>query len=311
MKAIFGISKIKPSRNKNVLAIGIFDGVHVGHRALLRQAVMRARALGIGAAVLTFHPHPVHVLHPKHYQPLISSLDYRLQLLEQLGIDQTIVVRFTKKFAALSAEQFIKKYLVKKICPVEIFVGDDFRFGENRGGTIDYFVCAGQQFGFKVNGIQTVKTSAEKVGSTAIRQLIAGGHLSKAEKLLARKVSILGRVVKGDGRGKRLGFPTANIELDGEVLLPPSGVYAAYVTYKKKKYSSMVNIGHCPTFASTKKTLCCEAHIFGFTGNLYNQNILIEFVKKIRNEKLFASSEMLIQQLSQDKKAALKILLSR
>lgn len=309
MKATYAVST-KTKRPYNiVLAIGIFDGVHRGHQELIKRAVRRARRIGGQAHVLTFHPHPVHVLHPQKYQPLITSLEHRLILLEGLGITKTIVVPFTKKFSRITPEKFVKDYLVKEIHPKEIFVGDDFRFGQDRAGTLDFFKEAGKRYGFKVHGITTVKMNSGKIGSTAIRALIAEGALQKAKKLLGRNVSIFGKVIRGDARGRKLGFPTANVDLQSQVI-PPGGVYAARVGYKGKHYGAMANLGFCPTFTSGQKAhqANCEVHIFKFKGTLYGKKLIVEFIQRFRDEQCFSSSDELKKQLQNDQKEALRIL---
>ena len=192
---------------------------------------------------MTFSPHPVHVLHPDIYLPLVVSLHHRLKLIENLKVSKCIVVKFTKEFSQFTPQEFVQKYLVKKIKPREIYVGDEFRFGQNREGSLDYFKKAGKEFGFKVNGVTpVVKDNKKKIGSSLIRKLVSEGKLDHASRLLDRPVSILEIVKKGDGRGKKLGFPTANLYPETQII-PPVGVYAVKVIFDKKEYGGMANIG--------------------------------------------------------------------
>ena len=312
MKVIYGIGKVK-KLEASVAAIGVFDGVHVGHQALIRKAASRAKAAKSPLVVVTFDPHPVHVLRPDLRLPLITSLSHRLALMEQLGVDIGIVIRFNRRFSHLSAEQFVKRYLVDKVNAREIFVGDDFRFGENRSGTIADFEAFGQKYGFRVHVLSAVGGRRSEggrrknIGSSVIRQRLAAGRLKDVRKLLGRPVAITGRVVKGDGRGKQLGFPTANIIPEHE-LIPPVGVYAVRVHLKGKVFSGMANIGRRPSFPSKHQSIHIEVHIFDFRQNIYGQSVALEIVKIIRCEKRFSSPQALVDQLTKDRLKALQIL---
>jgi riboflavin kinase/FMN adenylyltransferase len=305
MKVTYGIGRVRKSIKNAVLVIGVFDGMHFGHKALIRAAMEKANEIDGKVIVMTFDPHPVHVLHPKKYLPLIVSLQYRLNLLCDIGVEECVVVNFNKRFASLDPENFIRRYLVNHIKPKEIFIGDDFRFGHDKAGTLKIFSSLGSKYGFNLNVLRTVEikeaevslASDAKISSTMIRHLIMDGKLNDAATLLGRKVSILGKVVRGDGRGKRLGFATANIDIHHEVI-PPLGIYAIDVIIKDKKYKGMANLGICPSFQRQKINL--EVHIFGFNKDLYGQDILVEFVKKIRDEKKFDKIEDLIFQMKKD-----------
>lgn len=306
MKVIYGLRNYKKSRRKSVVIIGVFDGVHRGHQRLISKAVHKAKSLGIPSVVLTFDPHPVQVLYPERNLNLLVPLKYRLKLIESLGVDCVVVHRFTQKFSHLSPRSFIEKYLLKYLNPEIVFVGDDFRFGENRSGSINDFIGAGGHYGFKVNHIRPVEGDHEKISSSHIRSLIQEGALHKAEFFLGRKVSIMGEVVKGESRGKKLGFPTANL-LPHNELIPPHGVYAVKVYYKNKSYKGVANIGRRPSFHNNGKVFV-EAHIFDFSKTIYDQNIILEFIQKIRDEHKFSSPQALIHQIKQDEKKAKNIL---
>jgi len=307
MKVIYDTGKIKKVLRKAVLIIGVFDGIHRGHQQLIRTAVRKARRWNAKTILLTFYPHPVQVLHPEIYLPYISSLKYRLKLIEELGVDVCIVQSFTKSFSRMTPASFIKDYLFTFIQPQVIFVGDDFRFGKDRSGSLEDFQALGGTFGFQVHAVKALKGGRRKIGSTIIRREIAQGNLKKAAAALGRPVSIFGQVVTGDRRGKTLGYPTANIFPDGEVL-PPLGVYAVHVVIEGKKYGGMANLGRRPSFGGSMNPVNIEVHLFDFHRNIYGRNILIQFLKKIRNEKAFSSKEQLIAQLKRDELNVKKIL---
>jgi len=299
MKVIYGIGKVKKTFKNTVLAIGVFDGVHIGHQKLIKAAVKKAKSMGGPAIVMTFSPHPVQVLKQDKDLPFVISLPHRLKLIEHMGVMTCIVVHFTKQFSQLAAQQFVKRYLVNPIQPAEIFVGNDFRFGHNRGGSLEYFKEVGREYGFHVNSIPAVKAGQTKIGSSRIRRLIMEGKLIAAKRFLGRNVSVMGKVVKGDGRGKTLGFPTANIYSQNAVT-PPVGVYTVHVIIGNIRYDGMANVGHRPSFKKEKSRINIEVHIFDFKKTIYEKEITIEFVKKIRNERLFPSKEKLIAQLKRD-----------
>jgi len=304
MKVIYEIGKIKTVIRNAVLVIGVFDGIHIGHQELIRKAIKRAQKIKGKAMVMTFHPHPIHVLHPEKYAPLISSLSHRLYLFKELGVSACIVVKFTKQFAKLTPRHFIKKYLTQCMKLKEVFVGDDFRFGQNRLGTLDLFKEEGAKYGFKVNNVHPILEKGSKhhkVSSSHIRKLITTGRLKIVEKYLGRPFSILGTVVKGDQRGATIGYPTANIVPKNEVL-PPLGVYAVRIYWKKKVYQGMANLGERPSFKRKNPFINVEVYIFDFKRSIYGEDITIEFVKKVRKEKKFASIDALKRQLSKDEK---------
>lgn len=299
MKVIYGIGKVKKTFRNTVLAIGVFDGLHIGHQKLIREAVKKARSLGAPAIVMTFFPHPVQVLKPEKYLPFVVSLSHRLKLIERLDVAACVVVHFTKRFSQLAAEEFIKRYLVDRIHPAEIFVGNDFCFGKDRRGTLEYFKEAGRKYGFKVNTVLPVKGGKKKIGSSRIRRLITDGKLCAAKKFLGRNVSIMEKVVHGDRRGRGLSFPTANLHPQNAVV-PPVGAYATYVVIDNKRFKGMTNVGLRPTFKKGHSSVNVEVHIFDFQRTLYGKEIVVEFIKKIRNERVFALKEKLIAQLKRD-----------
>jgi riboflavin kinase/FMN adenylyltransferase len=302
MKVIYAIGKVKPALSKTVAAIGIFDGVHKGHQSLIRRMVACARREKMKSVVITFHPHPVEVLHKKKVFYLVS-LPQRLKLMEALGVDIVLVIKFTRSFAHLKPEGFVRKYLVQRLGIREVFVGDDFRFGENRAGDVDLFTQMGAKYGFKVNHMHPVEKTSSKISSSWLRELIGSGRLREAVSMLGRNVSILGKVVHGDGRGKSLGYPTANIKFDCGVL-PPHGVYVVGVDLDGKRFRGIVNIGLRPSFKHKDPSVKLEVYILDFNKNIYGRDITVEFLKKIRNEKIFSSAEHLTRQIRRDEQVA-------
>lgn len=302
METIYGINQWTKQYKNPVVAIGVFDGLHLGHQDLMKTTVQKAREIQGTPMVMTFNPHPVHVLHPHVHLPLIASFPHRLKLFEKLGIEVCLAVHFTRRFSHLSPQQFIKHYIVQAIKAKVVVVGDDFRFGEHRRGTLEIFQEAGEKFGFKVIGLHAVKRNRKVISSTSIRTWIAQGKFAEASRLLGRPVTLFGKVVHGDRRGKKLGFPTANIRLTSEVI-PPLGVYAVQVVVGRKKYPALANVGRRPSFHKNGP-VTVEVYIFDFTKNLYGQDITVEFLKKLRNEKRFASPDLLVRQIRRDEQKA-------
>ena len=302
MQILYGIRQIKTTITKCILGIGVFDGVHRGHQRLMQRVVQRAQKLNVKSVIMTFHPHPVHVLHPEIDLPLIVSLDYRLKLIAEQGVDICIVVPFTKKFSLQDPEEFIQEYLLKRIAAQEVIVGEDFRFGRNRSGTFADFEETGRKYGLRVAAISVGDLGKKTVSSSVIRELISVGDLKKAARLLKRPVSMMGVVIHGDSRGKILGFPTANIQLSDEVL-PPLGVYFVCVRFDGKVFPGVANLGRRPSFKSGKEVVL-EVHLLDFRGRLYGKKVILQYLKKVREEKYFPSIEVLKKQIQKDVKLA-------
>lgn len=304
MKTISGLAnlKFKSGLKKPVVVIGVFDGLHRGHRHLLSKAVATAKRVNRKSICLTFHPHPRGV-------PYLISLKHRLKLIESAGIDYTFVAHFTKEFARISAEDFVIRIIGAMLSASYVFVGKDFRFGHNMKGDVALLKEYGKRIGFKVVPVKELKVSGLLASSNAIRSLIKSGDLIKAERLLGRKVSVLGTVVPGLKRGRILGYPTANINPHHEVL-PRCGVYAVKIILNDKVYSGICNIGRRPTFSGSPGEQTIEAHIFNFKKDIYGEGLEIQFIRKIRSERKFSSSAHLIEQIRKDQKKALEILAS-
>lgn len=304
MRIFYGLEKFPKLKNA-VVALGVFDGVHIGHRYILRSAVNKARAIKTKSVVVTFFPHP-------QKDQSLYSLAHRLKLILSLGVDLCLVIKFTPKFSRISAESFVKDILVDKIGAKYIFVGKNFRFGRAAQGDWKLLNNLSQLCGYKLNAFRVVRAFKKPISSTCIRKLILQGKLAQAQKLLNSPVTVLGTVIKGISLARKLGFPTANINPHHEIL-PPSGVYAVKVIRGLKIYQGICNIGNKPTLsAALRKKIDkhVEVYIFDFRKNIYGQDLEIQFVSKIREEKKFPSLLDLKSQIKKDILKAQKILSS-
>lgn len=300
MKTIFGLSNLKEKFKDTIVLIGVFDGMHRGHRYLIEKSVRTGRALHKKTAAITFDPHP-------KGQPYLISLAHRLKLIKELGVSVCLVIRFSKQFAKSPPESFIRDTLVKFFHPLYVFVGDNFRFGYRAQGDVALLERLGKLHGFEVRPVRELGAGRKKISSKRIRSLIRAGSLKKAEELLGRRVSVLGTVIKGESRGRILGYPTANIDPHHEVL-PKPGVYAVKVLYNEKEYNGICNIGRRPTFSSQGEALNIEVHLFNFRKDIYAEDMEIQFIRKLRNEKKFPSLSSLAAQLKEDSRKALRLL---
>lgn len=305
MKVISLNGRSKLHFKKTCIAIGIFDGVHRGHQYLIKKMLDRARRLGAAPVVITFFPHPAHVLRPDLKLGYLTPLDDRFRRLSGLGVAACLVVRFNRSFAGIRPEKFIKDILVKKLGARAIFVGEDFRFGKDREGNAALFQKLAPVYGYEMHAVAGLKQGGAVISSTRVRQLIAAGKLSGARRLLGRGVSVSGAVVKGARRGRSLGFPTANIAYETDIL-PPQGVYVVKVLMGKKEYPGMANIGTRPSFETQVSKMHVEVHILDFSKDIYGKHVEVEFLKKIRNEKKFSNPQQLIAQIRKDESFARK-----
>jgi len=300
MKVYYGVGRIKRKFKRPILTIGVFDGVHLGHQYIIKKIVQKARRIHGTSIVFTFYPHPYRILKPREYLPLLISLEHRIKLLAELGVDVCIVQEFTESFSRIEKVSFIKNTLFSKIKPIEIVVGKDFNFGKNKLGNTDLLQDLSRSYNYKVKEIPSRLIDGKKISSTFIRSLLLKGNLKKATRFLGRPVSIFGKVVKGSKRGKILGFPTANIDCKHEVL-PPKGVYAAKIIFKRNKFFGVANIGVRPSFKKRRYSrVIVEVHIFDFHKKIYGKSIEVEFIRKIREEKKFKNRFLLIRQILRD-----------
>jgi riboflavin kinase/FMN adenylyltransferase len=290
------LASITP-QGETVLTIGVFDGVHAGHRYLLKQLQQRAAEKNLLSGVVTFNPHPQSVLHPDHQLPWLSNLEDRVTTFQQLSVSIVAVLTFTPKLAQLSARDFmslLKKYLKMR----GIIVGPDFALGRGGEGNISLLRTLGNQMEFSVEVIPPYTINGELVSSTLIRQALIQGDMKRVEKLMGHHFYLRGKVITSDKRGRALGFPTANLDIKPQQASPNNGIYATITHVDGKQFPSATNIGTRPTFGEGQKTI--ETHLLNYKGNLYSKEIRVEFVQKLRDEKRFASSEELKTQIEED-----------
>jgi len=299
MKIYRAANELMPSNRKVCLAIGFFDGVHLGHQQIIRQTIADAHQHNAIALVLTFDRHPNSVVAPSRVPPLIYSLPQKLRAIESLGAGHVLVVHFDIRFSEQSGEGFVRG-LVRDLGSIRsICVGADFVFGHKRSGNVALLNRLGVEAGFSVHGLAAVSLDGRIISSTWIREAIRAGKLDAASQMLGRPYAISGKVAGGDKLGRQLGFPTANLDAAG-LVLPPNGVYAGLTSVKRKPYRVAVNIGFRPTMLAAKPELRVEAHLLDFSGTLYGAELEIEIGQKLRDEKKFASPAELRAQIARD-----------
>jgi len=290
------------------VAVGNFDGVHRGHQALVAATTAEAQRRGRAAVVLTLDPHPARLLKPERAPASIMTLSQKAETLEALGVDALVVVPFTTAFAAQTPETFAAEILVRHLGASVVLVGENFRFGHDRVGTLATLEALGRELGFGVSGVPAVLHAGAPVSSSRIRTAITEGQVEEAADLLGRPYSVDGQVVAGEGRGRTIGVPTANI-LPYNEIKPGKGVYACRVRLREGEPAdvrAVVNIGERPTFDGVGTTI--EAHLLDFRGDLYGQTLRLEFVARIRGEQRFPSAAELVAQIQRDIAGARRML---
>ncbi len=309
MQHIQGVNDISTPFKRAVITIGNFDGVHIGHQALFYEVIERAHVIDGTSIAITFEPHPLRVLKKNTSPPLITIFEQKVELIERSGIDVLISIPFTLEFAAISAQSFVEDLLLRKIGMKAIVVGEDYAFGKNREGNIEMLNSLAPKLGFEVivtGMIRTVQGTLERISSTAIRDLVQAGEMPYACRMLGRHFQVRGTVVAGRDRGgKLLGFPTANLKLDGE-LCPKAGIYAVTVEAQGRLLQGVANIGYSPTFDDRQFTV--EVHILDFREIIYGQRLRVNFLKRIRDEKKFSSLAALKDQIAADVETARRLL---
>ena len=305
MESVQGTAGLKRELRRPVLTIGNFDGLHVGHRAIMRTVVARARDLGGEAVVYTFEPHPRKVLRPDRPPQLLTTLDQKIELLQEMGIDIAIFEPFDREFAAMEPSTFVSEYIHRRIRPMEVFVGYDFRFGRDREGSMRLLTEMGPRLGFSVTIVPEVTIDGRDVNSTRIRELLSEGNVRETQRLLGRPFCTRGIIVEGQRRGRTLGFPTANISPQNEVL-PGAGVYAGWARFvddgdpaRGVEIPSVMNVGRRPTF-NDDMSFVAEAHLIDFEGDVYGRRIDLTFERRLRAERKFAGPEELKVQIAKD-----------
>ncbi len=305
MKTVYGFKNLKGKIEPSIVAVGVFDGVHTGHKKIITHLLKEAKADKLKPIVVTFDPHPAKVLQLRGGVSMLSSLRHRLKLLEGLGVELCVVINFNRNFSTKDAESFFKNILVKKLNMKKLVIGDKFSFGSEQLKSKTELKKVGDSLGFCVKVIKPKQYRGITISSSTIRHLIEAGKLNTASKLLDRPVSVLGTVIHGRKRGRIIGFKTANIDPHHEAI-PPSGVYAVYSKVGRVTYKSVLNIGRRPTF--NEKDPSIEVHIFGINKNLYNKDVEVSFLKKIRPEKRFKNEDTLRAQIIKDSTAVKKLL---
>ena len=301
------LAKLQPKQD-TLLTIGVFDGVHLGHKYLLSQLTKQAREQNLLSGVVTFNQHPHEVLSPQTRLPFLTDLTQRINLLQNEGVEAIFTLSFTTELAQLSARQFVsllKKYLRMR----GLVIGPDFALGQNREGNTDTLNTLGQDMDFSVMVIPPVMINGELVSSTAIRNALANGDMKRVLNLVGRPFSLNGRVTSGAGRGVELGFPTANLDIDPGQALPAEGVYATWAHIDGQAYQSMTNIGQQPTFGGSQRIV--EVYILDYHSNLYGRELKIDIMERLRGEKQFDTAAELKKQITEDIKRGRAILNSQ
>ena len=291
------------------LAIGVFDGVHRGHQAVISTSADHARAANGTPIVVTFDPHPEKVLRPERAPHLLTATPHKVALIRSLGVGHLLIITFDKSFAATEPEDFVRQLVTNSRPLREICVGHEWSFGKNRRGNLGLLKKFGAEFKFEVIGVPPVRSNAEVVSSTAIRQAVQDGDFAKAAAMLGREYTILGTVTHGDNLGKKLGFPTANLSAHSEQF-PPNGVYAAEARLDGELHRGVVNLGVRPTIASGKPNRVLEIHLLDFDRDIYGHDVEVRFVKFLRAEQKFENVDALVTQIRRDVDKARDILRS-
>ena len=299
MEILRSIPELERLRGPLFLAIGVFDGVHRGHQAVISTSADHAAASNGTPVVVTFDPHPEKVLRPQAAPHLLSATEHKIALIRALGVEHLLIITFDKQFAATEPEDFVQKLVIQSKPLQEICVGHEWSFGKNRRGNLDLLKKLGAKFNFDVVGIPPVKINGAVVSSTAIREAIEKGDLAKAAEMLGREYTILGTVTRGDNLGKKIGFPTANLSAHSEQF-PPNGVYVAEARIVGELYRGVINLGIRPTVSIGKSERVLEIHLFDFNRDIYGHDVEVRFLKFLRSEKKFQDLDTLVQQIRQD-----------
>jgi riboflavin kinase / FMN adenylyltransferase len=281
-----------------VLTLGVFDGLHLGHQLIARTVVERARAGGAAPTVITFDPHPRAVLHPESAPPLLQTLDQKVEALGLLGVEQVIVVRFDRDFAAIRAEEFLRDVVHERLQAKEVYLGSGFAFGREREGDINLLRRVADELGFVAGEVGEVRLRGRRISSSRVRQLLAEGRVNLARRMLGRPYGVEGRVVRGAARGRTLGFPTANLQPQNRVI-PRGGVYVTATLIEGSWRRSVTNVGSRPTFEREAEP-AVETYVMDWRGDLYGDVVRVRFLHRLRDERRFSSIEELRQQIEAD-----------
>jgi riboflavin kinase/FMN adenylyltransferase len=285
----------------SVVTIGFFDGVHLGHRRVIRRAVERAHEVGARSVALTFTPHPGEVVRPGSHPPLLTTPGHRAELMESLGVDAVLVLPFTVELSKLTPEEFVQHVLVERLRTVGVVVGENFRFGHRAAGTLATLAELGGQYGFSAEGVALAapEDGQPRFSSTDVRRMVLDGQVATAAQQLGRPHRVEGTVVRGAQRGREMGFPTANVDSPPHTAIPADGVYAGYLVVDGKPLPAAISVGTNPTFDGSARTV--EAYAIGYTDlELYGKHVAVDFLARIRGQEKFDSMESLIKRMDQD-----------
>lgn len=302
MKIFHGTENANITR-PTVLTLGVFDGLHLGHQKIMKKVVESAAAINATPTAITFDPHPRSVLHPENAPPLLQTLDQRLANFEVLGIKQAIVIRFDQEFASQDAEKFLRGIVNERLQAREVFLGKGFAFGKNRGGNIELLRKMSRELSFFADEVGEVTLRGQRISSSKIRELLKDGKVNLARRMLGRPYGVEGQIVRGDRRGRTIGFPTANLKPRNRVV-PEYGVYATATLIENRWRRSITNVGVRPTFAGDGEP-SIESYVFDFDGDLYGDVLRVRFLHRIRDERKFGGVEELKTQIAKDSRRAL------
>jgi riboflavin kinase/FMN adenylyltransferase len=305
MRILHGLPSFPPELAPSVVALGAFDGIHLAHAKIIATAVARARQLGVTSVVCTFDPNPTAVLRPDKAPAPISTLAQNLARIAAHGPDAALIIPFTLEFSKIEAETFVEEALCQTLGAREVVVGFNHTFGRGARGTATLLKELGDRHGFAVHVLPPLQVNEQIVSSSAIREALRDGDVEQARAMLGRPYTVGGKVLRGAGRGRTLGFPTANLRPDRPLILAP-GVYAARAAWEGGRGNAVVNVGYRPTFGEEQYWI--EAYVFDFSGDLYDRDLAIEFLHRIRAEMKFAGVEALKQQVALDMQAARRVL---
>ncbi|HUR14976.1 MAG TPA: bifunctional riboflavin kinase/FAD synthetase [Mycobacteriales bacterium] len=298
MKRWRGVEQIPGAWGRCVVTIGVFDGVHRGHQLIIARAVERARELGVPSAVITFDPHPMEVVRPGSHPPMLTDPRYKADLVEQLGVDAFLVLPFTVDFMRLTAAEFVHAVLVERLHASAVVVGENFRYGNGGAGTVAALTGDGRRFGFTAEPFPLQGTAEHTWSSTYVRSCVAAGDMASAAEALGREHRVHGIIVRGDQRGREIGFPTANLEPLPWSAVPADGIYAGHLVRGKELLPAAISIGTNPTFRGDERRV--EAYVLDFDSDLYGEHVGLSFAQRLRDTIRFDTVDALVAQMHQD-----------
>jgi riboflavin kinase/FMN adenylyltransferase len=293
-----GVEGVPPSWGRCVVTIGIFDGVHQGHQVIIGRAVELARERGVPSVVLTFDPHPIEIIRPGSHPPVLTGSRHKAELLEALGVDVMCVLPFTPEFRRLTAEEFVHEVLVERLHVTAVVIGENFRYGAEGAGDVATLTASGRRFGFTVEGVPLRGSADTTFSSTYVRSLVDAGDVEEAARVLGREHRVEGLVVRGDQRGRAIGYPTANLSLIPWSAVPADGIYAGRLVRGKELLPAAISIGTNPTFAGRERRV--EAFVLDFDEDLYGERVGLSFTARLRDTVRFHTVEALVAQMGQD-----------